>query len=250
MGFFQISFLLFVFACFNVLFSVKKYANVYAFINYLSSSLKDNSLTVVSNGSACVVGSQNYVIKHGSRFLINSAIASMGYGLPASIGACIAYNKETICIEGDGSIMMNLQELQTIITNELPIKIFLINNEGYHSIRQTQTNLFNEHTKVGIGTESGDLSFPDYKKIAKAFGYKYYSASSNEKMKEVINKTLKETKPVFCEIFVSPKQFFEPKSSAKRLEDGSLVSPPLEDLYPFLPKEELLENMIIEPYNE
>ena len=129
-----------------------KYANVYAFVNYLSSSLPESNLTVVSNGSACVVGSHNYEIKKDSRFLINSAIASMGYGLPAAIGACIAADKKvTICLEGDGSIMMNLQELQTILTNKLPIKIFLINNQGYHSIRQTQTNLFGEHTKIGIG---------------------------------------------------------------------------------------------------
>ena len=95
----------------------------------------------------------------------------MGYDLPAAIGACVANNKKrVVCIAGDGSIMMNLQELQTIITNKLPIKIFLINNQGYHSIRITQNNLFSQHKKVGIGEESGDLSFPDYSKIAAAFG--------------------------------------------------------------------------------
>ncbi len=128
------------------------YANVYAFINYLSESLPEGNLTVVSNGSACVVGSHNYVIQKDARFIINSAIASMGYGLPAAIGACVANDrKDTICIEGDGSIMMNLQELQTVLTNKLPIKLFLINNQGYHSIRQTQNNLFSNHCKVGIG---------------------------------------------------------------------------------------------------
>ncbi len=223
-------------------------ANVYAFINYLSGSLPDGNLTVVSNGSACVVGSHNYIIKKDARFLINSAVASMGYGLPAAIGACVAADKrETICIEGDGSIMMNLQELQTIITNRLPIKIFLINNQGYHSIRQTQNNLFGEHTKVGIGPESGDLSFPDFKKLAEAFGYKYLSAKSNAEMKLAVDEALNESGAVFCEIFVSTDQNFEPKSATKRLPDGSLVSPPLEDLAPFLPREELLENMIIKP---
>lgn len=222
------------------------YANVYAFVNYLSGQLPNGNMTVVSNGSACVVGSHNYEIKKDARFLINSAIASMGYGLPAAIGACVAIGKKnTICLEGDGSIMMNLQELQTIITNKLPIKVFLINNEGYHSIRQTQNNLFKEHSKVGIGPESGDLSFPSYERIAKAFGYPYYSAHSNVEMKQIVDSVLKETGPVFCEIFVSPEQNFEPKSSTKRLEDGSLFSPPLEDLAPFLPKEELEENMII-----
>lgn len=228
-----------------------EYANVYAFIKHLSSSLRENNLTVVSNGSACVVGSHNYVIKKNSRFIVNSGCASMGYGLPAAIGACIAGGgKETICIEGDGSIMMNLQELQTIITNKLPVKIFLINNNGYHSIRQTQNNLFGEHTHVGIGPESSDLSFPDYGKVAAAFGYTYYSAHSNKDMKEAVNNALAEKSPVFCEIFVSPKQFFEPKSSTKKLADGSLFSPPLEDLAPFLGRDELLENMIIKPIEE
>lgn len=228
-----------------------KYANVYAFIRYLSDNLPDGNMTVVSNGSACVVGSHNYVIKKDARFIINSAIASMGYGLPAAIGACVACgNKTTICIEGDGSIMMNLQELQTVLTNNLPIKLFLINNEGYHSIRQTQNNLFGNHTKVGIGPESGDLSFPSYKKLAEAFGYPYFEANSNASMKEAVDNTLKGDGPAFCEIFVSPKQNFEPKSATKRLEDGSLVSPPLEDLAPFLPREEVLANMIIKPVEE
>lgn len=228
-----------------------KDANVYAFIKYLSESLPDGNLTVVSNGSACVVGSHNYVIKKNARFLINSGVASMGYGLPAAIGACIAGGRQdTICLEGDGSIMMNLQELQTILTNRLPIKIFLINNEGYHSIRQTQNNLFGEHSKVGIGPESRDLSFPVYKKIAEAFGYPYFEAHSNEEMKKAVKNALETKGAVFCEIFVSKMQNFEPKSATKKLEDGTLFSPPLEDMAPFLSREELLENMIVKPVDE
>ncbi len=221
-------------------------ANVYAFVRYLSSRLPENSLTAVSNGACCVVGNQAYVIQKGSRMANNNAIASMGYGLPAAIGTCIGGGyKTTICLEGDGSIMMNMQELQTILTNQLPIKIFLINNNGYHSIRITQTNLFGNHTKVGIGPESGDLSFPEFEKIAKAFGYLYYSAHSNAEMKEVVDKALETEGPVFCEIFTDTVQVWEPKSSAKRLEDGTLVSPPLEDLAPFLTQEELKKNMYI-----
>ena len=220
--------------------------NVYAFVKYMSSRLPENSLTAVSNGACCVVGHQAYEIKKGSRFANNSAIASMGYGLPAAIGTCIGGNRmQTICLEGDGSIMMNLQELQTILTNKLPIKIFMINNSGYHSIRITQSNLFSEHSKVGIGEESGDLSFPDFKKISEAFGYPYYSACSNKEMKEVVDKVLSLDGPVFCEIFTDTEQRWEPKSSTKRLEDGTLVSPPLEDLAPFLPREELKEIMFI-----
>jgi acetolactate synthase-1/2/3 large subunit len=220
-------------------------ANVYAFVRYLSSRLPENSLTAVSNGACCVVGNQAYVIQKGSRMANNSAIASMGYGLPAAIGTCIGGGRrDTICLEGDGSIMMNLQELQTILTNQLPIKIFLINNSGYHSIRITQTNLFNSHY-VGIGSESGDLTFPDFRKIAEAFGYRYYGAHSNGEMKIVVEEVLKLEGPVFAEIFTDTNQVWEPKSSTKRLADGTLVSPPLEDLAPFLPREELEKIMVI-----
>ena len=223
-----------------------KTANVYAFVRYLSSRLPENSLTAVSNGACCVVGNQAYVIQKGSRMANNSAIATMGYGLPAAIGTCLGGGRrETICLEGDGSIMMNLQELQTILTNRLPIKIFLINNSGYHSIRITQSNLFSQNCRVGIGPESGDLSFPEFKKIAEAFGYPYFSASSNAQMKEVVDHVLTLDGPVFTEIFTDTDQVWEPKSSAKKLPDGSLVSPPLEDLAPFLPREELEKIMLI-----
>lgn len=228
-----------------------KTANVYAFVRYLSSQLPEYSLTAVSNGACCVVGNQAYVIQKGSRMANNSAVASMGYGLPAAIGTCIGGGRrETICLEGDGSIMMNLQELQTILTNHLPIKIFLINNSGYHSIRITQTNLFGHHTKVGIGPESGDISFPEFKKIAEAFGYRYFSARSNAEMKQVVDTVLKLGGPVFTEIFTGIEQVWEPKSSTKRLADGTLISPPLEDLAPFLPREELKKNMFISLVDE
>lgn len=224
--------------------------NVYAFIRYMSSHLPENSLTAVSNGACCVVGNQAYVIKKGSRMANNSAVASMGYGLPAAIGTCIGGGRrDTICLEGDGSIMMNLQELMTIITNKLPVKIFLINNDGYHSIRLTQNNLFKEQKKIGIGPESGDLSFPEFKKIAEAFGYRYYSAKSNDEMKKVVDEVLSLEGAVFCEIFTDTEQVWEPKSSTKRLPDGTLVSPPLEDLAPFLPREEL-ENIMFIPLME
>ncbi len=220
--------------------------NVYAFMKYMSSKLPDNSLTAVSNGACCVVGSQAYVIKKGSRMANNSAVASMGYGLPAAIGTCIGGGrKDTVCLEGDGSIMMNLQELMTVITNRLPIKIFLINNGGYHSIRLTQNNLFKEKKKIGIGPESGDLSFPDFEKIADAFGYRYFSANNNAEMRKVVDEVLKIDGAVFCEIFTDTEQVWEPKSSTKKLPDGTLVSPPLEDLAPFLDREELKMQMCI-----
>ncbi len=220
--------------------------NVYAFVREMSKMLSEESLVAVSNGACCVVGHQAFVIKQGTRFANNSAVASMGYGLPAAIGTCISGGRRTtICLEGDGSIMMNMQELQTIITNKLPIKIFLINNAGYHSIRITQTNLFSNHCKIGIGEESNDLAFPCFEKIAKAFGYPYFAITNNKDINNVVKSVLDTEGPVFCEIFTDTKQVWEPKSSARRLEDGTLISPPLEDLAPFLSREELELNMFI-----
>ena len=225
--------------------------NVYAFIKTLSARLPEGYVTVVGNGSACVVGSHAYVIKKGQRFLINSAVAAMGYDLPAAIGACCAIGeRELVCVTGDGSLQMNLQELQTILTNRLPVKIFVINNDGYHSIRQTQTNLFGGHTKVGIGPESGDLSFPDLSKLAAAYGYPYVRCDANEQLAGALDEMFALPGAAICEVFVSPEQFFEPKSATKRLPDGSLFSPPLEDLAPFLPRQELLDNLFIEPVKE
>ena len=232
-------------------------ANVYAAIQAISSRLKEDQITVVGNGSACVVGGHAYVIKKGQRFITNSAVAAMGYDLPAAIGAWAASRnsrcysqgrdrsgEDLILVTGDGSIQMNLQELQTIIHHKMGIKIFLINNGGYHSIRQTQKNFFGEPL-IGIGVDSGDLSFPDMEKLAGAYGYPYIKAEHNSELAKAVEQTLAAEGPVICEIFVSMDQNFEPKSSAKRLPDGTLVSPPLEDLAPFLPEEEMDRNMII-----
>ena len=218
--------------------------NVYAFMDALSRALPAGGITVATNGSASVVGSQSYFIKEGSRFLMNCAISSMGYGLPAAVGAAVASKGSVVCIEGDGSIMMNLQELQTIVTNRLPIKVFVINNNGYHQIRQTQTNVFG-NALIGVGPESGDLGFPSFEKIARAFEMPYLAISSNGELHEKIAQALDETGFVLCEVFVTEDQKFEPKSATKRLPDGRLTSPPLEDLAPFLPREELAANMYI-----
>ena len=186
-------------------------ANVYAFAYEMSRRLNENQIVVVGNGSANVVCGHANIVKKGQRFISNSGIASMGYGLPASIGACVAdHSQDIILITGDGSIQMNLQELETVVSHRMPIKIFIINNGGYHSIRQTQKNFFGEPL-IGIGVDSGDLGFPS----------------------------------MICEVFVTLDQNFEPKSAAKRLPDGTLVSPPLEDLSPFLPDEEMDRIMLI-----
>lgn len=244
----------------------KNPTNVYAFIKKLSDSLEEGQITVVGNGSACVVGSHGYTIKKDQRFIINSGAASMGYDLPAAIGACVgAYGNlclrigqresleevfqknsisDVILVTGDGSIQMNLQELQTIVHHRFPIKIYVINNGGYHSIRQTQMNFFGEPL-VGVGVDSGDLTFPDMSKLAYAYDIPYYKIDGNDQLDEVIKKTGEVKGPVICEVFVSIDQIFEPKSATKRLPDGRLVSAPLEDLAPFLSREELKENMII-----
>jgi acetolactate synthase-1/2/3 large subunit len=168
----------------------------------------------------------------------------MGYDLPAAIGACFAADKaRVVCIAGDGSIQMNLQELQTIVTHKLPIKIFILNNRGYHSIRQTQQNYFSDNI-VGCGTESG-LGFPDFEKLAYAYGIPYRCIGSHAGMSEAISATLTGQGPQICEVVLDLKQDFAPKLTSRRLPDGSIVSPPLEDLAPFLDRDELAGNMLI-----
>ena len=297
------------------------FANVYALIKELSDQAAPGQVTVVGNGSPCVAGGQAYRIKPGTRFISQDGVASMGYGLPAAIGAAVAvhasveatpcggtdaslpretadanagdaqqdhdysalaadpsfhesaddrlaaelrdpywtgrdehypaYEKHDILVlTGDGSIQMNLQELQTIISHQLPIKIFVINNGGYHSIRQTQTNLFRGEPLVGIGIDSGmggvqDLSFPDMEKIAHAYGFPFIRAHHNEELHDAVAETLATDGPAICEIMVTLTQQFLPKSAAKRLPDGSIISPPLEDLAPYLPDEEMDRIMIV-----
>lgn len=219
-------------------------ANPYCLMKELSARLPEGSKVVTGNGTACAVGSHAFNIKKRQRFITNSAIASMGYDLPAAIGVCVSSGLEdVICIAGDGSIQMNIQELQTIITNKLPIKIFVINNGGYHSIRLTQTNLFNKNF-CGIGEQSGDLGFPDFEKLAYAYGFPYFSISSNSEMGK-LDDVLSAKGYLICEVFMTTDQIFEPKSATKKLPDGRLFSPPLEDMFPFLDREEMESNMFI-----
>lgn len=220
--------------------------NPYCFVDRLSDFIPENTVIVSSNGSACVVASSALRIKKEQRYIINCGCASMGYDLPAAEGASIAQGgKMVVCLAGDGSIQMNIHELQTIVQHRLPIKIFVINNDGYHSIRLTQNSLFSHLSKVGIGSESGDLSFPDMSKIAQAYGFDYYSIYSNQEIEKVLQDVFMNEDRCICEVFVDTNQPFEPKPTAKRLPDGTLVSPPLEDLAPFLPREELEKIMVI-----
>lgn len=166
----------------------------------------------------------------------NSGCAAMGYGLPAALGVAVSDNtKRTVCIDGDGSVMMNLQELATIAHNGLNLKLIILNNNGYHSIRQTQTNLF-QPPFIGIDAASG-VGFPDFKLIADAFGISYYCLNNEENCEDVLKSALNCEGPCICEAIVDPTQNFAPKSSSKVLPDGRITSPSLDDMAPFLDRE-------------
>jgi acetolactate synthase-1/2/3 large subunit len=217
--------------------------NPYVFARTLFDRLGPEAIVVTANATACITTFQAARIKDGQRLFSNSGSASMGYDLPASIGAHHASGRPIVCLAGDGSIMMNLQELQTIAGGRLPIKIFLLNNEGYHSIRQTQTNYFPDNVK-GCGPGDG-VTFPDFLAVARAFGIESRRCFRHDGLVEAIDATLEGEGPQFCEIMLDKAQPFAPKPSSRRLEDGRMVSMPLEDLWPFLPREEFLDNMII-----
>ena len=215
----------------------------YHFTYALTKALKENDIYVMANGSACVCTFQNAVIKKGQRFILNSGNASMGFGLPAAIGACYqAEGKNVICLEGDGSIMMNLQELQTLAFNKLPLKLFIINNNGYSSIRQTQRNFFNGHM-TGSGADSG-VSVPDFVEVGKAFGLKTKRISNPKTMDEEIQEVLNTDGAVLCEVMTEKEYAFLPKLSSRKLDDGTMVSASLEDMFPFLDRDEYEKNII------
>ena len=219
--------------------------NIYAFYAELSRALPEDARLMVSVGTSRVAGSQAFQVKRGQRFITNPNTASMGFCLPAVTGICVAAQGETVVgVTGEGSLQMNIQELQTIRHNRLPVKLFVINNQGYHSIRQTQQSYFGEPL-IGIGEESGDLSFPDLSKLVPAYGFPYYCCHHAAQLSEMIQKVLREEGPVICEVFVTKYQKTEPKAASRHLDDGRMVSAPLEDLYPFLSREELEENMYI-----
>ncbi len=218
--------------------------NVYDFVHTLTGLLSENDIMIAGNGSACVCSHQTGVVKNKQRIIWNSGDASMGYDLPAAIGACYeAGDRNVICLTGDGSVMMNIQELQTIVYNKLPIKIFIINNDGYSSIRQTQRNFFNGHM-TGSGADSG-VSVPDFCRLAKGFGITSVRISNPDNMKSEIKNVLSTEEPIVCEIITEKEYAFLPKLSAKKLEDGTMISPSLEDMYPFLERDEYRKNMLV-----
>ncbi|HEX3408125.1 MAG TPA: thiamine pyrophosphate-dependent enzyme, partial [Caulobacteraceae bacterium] len=219
--------------------------NPYCFAQALFQKLGDDDVVVTGDGTACVVTFQAAELKAGQRLFSNSGCASMGYDVPAAIGAWYARRDggRVVCIAGDGSLMMNLQELQSIAGRRMPIKLFVLNNDGYHSIRQTQQNYFPDNV-VGCGPDSG-LSFPNFQKLGEAMGFQVRRVDSHDALAGAIAATLAADGPQLCEVILDPAQAFAPKLSSRRLEDGSLVTSALEDLAPFLSREELAENMLI-----
>lgn len=216
--------------------------NPYVFVTKLSRHLTEGDDIICGNGSACVITFQAAEIKQQQRLFTNSGCAAMGYGFPAALGVCVAREgKRVVCIDGDGSFQMNLQELQTVVYNQFNMKLIIINNNGYHSIRQTQTNLFKGEPLVGVCDGNG-LSFPNFEKIAYAYGIPYVKIDSLSNVEAGLDKLLQTEGPVLCEVIVDEKQNFEPKLSSKVLPDGRIVSPPIDDMFPFLPKEEYEAN--------
>ena len=220
--------------------------NPYIFFDQLYSKLNKNDQVVLGNGTASVVGAQCADLKKGTRVLANSGSASMGYDLPAAVGSSIANkHKRIICITGDGSIMMNLQELATINYKKLPIKIFILNNDGYHSIRQTQKNFFPDNI-VGTSKKDG-IGFPDFIKIGKAFNIKSYQINNLRDFKKIFNKGhFNNNKPAIYVLKVEKKQEFYPKLKSRIGSNGKIITPELHDMWPFLSNKEIKNNLILE----
>lgn len=218
--------------------------NPYHFMEALFQQLAADDVVVCANASACIVAFQAAFLKKGQRLFSNSGSASMGHDLPAAVGAAVAREGgRVICLAGDGSIQLNIQELQTVAHHQLAVKIFVLNNDGYLSIRTTQGNFFGRF--VGESPRSG-VSFPDMVKIGQAYGLPSFRIDMAD-FAGAIERALKTPGPVLCEVMLDPGQTFEPKLSSKQLPDGRMVSAPLEDMHPFLPREELLANLLIPP---
>jgi acetolactate synthase-1/2/3 large subunit len=217
--------------------------NPYYFVEQLSARLADDDVIVCGNATACIVPFQTLRLSRNQRLISNSGSASMGYDLPAAIGAAFARpGKRVICLAGDGSIQMNIQELQTVIHHHLPLKIFVLNNSGYLSMRMTQSGFFGRLT--GESAASG-TSLPDMVKVGCAYGIPSIRIDRQTQLEQV-NRALVAEGPALIDVVLDPAQEFEPRSKARQLPDGRIVSPALEDMYPFLDETELTDNVIRE----
>lgn len=219
--------------------------NLYYFVEALNNKIKTAIPVISDAGSVFYAVSQGVNINKGQRYITSGALATMGFSLPAAIGVCIANNrKSVIAITGDGSFQLNIQELQTIVHYKLPVKIFVINNNGYLSIRQTQARFFNSNF-VGEGTRSG-VTFPEIKKIAQAYGIKYIRLTCMN-LNKGLNQVLKDNSAVICEIISPDNQPIIPTNTAEIGTNGVMTSKPLEDMYPFLDRRVFHSEMIVKP---
>lgn len=214
----------------------------YYFMKVLTESMPADALVVAGNGTACVTLFQAGIVKKGQRFIWNSGCASMGYDLPAAIGACFSRGKDVVCLAGDGSLQMNIQELQTVVHHQLPLKIFVLNNQGYLSIRQTQDSFFGGN-RVACDNTSG-VSFPDITRIAAAYGIPFATIVQGDDLQQKIEELLNFTGPIVCDVHLDPHCKFSPKAASERKPDGTMVSKPLEDMYPFLDRDEYYSNIL------
>lgn len=216
--------------------------NPYDFIDRLFEVLSPDDAVVCGNATACIVPYQAGRLKKGQRLISNSGSASMGYDLPAAIGVALAKNGRTICLAGDGSLQMNIQELQTLVGYKLPVKLFVLNNGGYLSIRQTQTGFFSGR-RIGEGPESG-VTFPEMVKIAAAYGIPSCTIRTVGDF-ATIERELTSPGPMLFDVHLDVTQGFEPRLRSRILPDGHILTPNLEDMYPFLTPEELKSNMFV-----
>lgn len=217
--------------------------NPYDFIDRLFELLGPNDAIICGNATACIVPFQAARLKKGQRLISNSGSASMGYDLPAAIGAAVANQRRTICLAGDGSVQMNVQELQTIVGYNLPIKVFVLNNKGYLSIRQTQSGFF-EGRRIGEGPDTG-VTLPDMVRIGTAYGIPSFTIEKVEDLR-IVERELEKPGPTLFDVHLDTSQGFEPRLRSRILPDGKILTPNLEDMYPFLSPEELASNILVE----
>ena len=221
----------------------KKYINSYDFVDNLSNVLNKEDIIVTDMGLSFVGTHQTFRIKNGQKLFTNSGHAPMGWGLPAAIGASFASkNKKIICLTGEGGLQMNIQEFATIMHHQLPIKTFIYNNGGYLTIKQTQQLGFK--SRIMGSTYDTGLSFPNYKKIAESHKIQYVKIKNNINLKDKLKKILNHNKPVVCELIMDNEQEQMPKAINKRLPNGKSVATKFEDMYPFLPFDEIKKNML------
>ncbi|BDU75234.1 thiamine pyrophosphate-binding protein [Mesoterricola sediminis] len=222
--------------------AVEDFVNTYVFMDRLAEAMGPDDVLVTGNGMDIVSHYQAFRVRRGQRTVVTANWGAMGWDLPLAVGACIARDRRrTVLVTGDGSVQLNIQELLTVSHHRLPVKIFIFNNGGYSSIRATQ-NAFFQGFYVGADATSGVAS-PDFRALAAAYGMTYRRIPDHRTLATVLAEALAEEGPCLTEVAVDPAQAISPKASAFRREDGTFESRPLEDMAPFLPREEVHRNM-------